>query len=180
MNACAPSSKTHPADPQRARKYAVSTTITQLAGAIRNQAELDAIDSSENLARMAEEGPAAYNPNPALWGMPGDLEQADRWRAMGRDPKELDKAADQAWSPYLTKYNETARAQWQANFDKALDTYTHDTLNPMATAHTHWMDSQAFQEHGLQFRSRRPTCRRGIHHADSRLRAWHGGPQTLL
>jgi hypothetical protein len=140
-----------PADPQRVRKYAVSTTITQLAGAIRNQAELDAIDASETLARMAEEGPSAYNPNPALWGMPGDLEQADRWRAMGRDPKELDKAADQAWSPYLTKYNEAQRSQWQANFDKALDTYTHDTLNPMATAHTQWMDNQVFQNMGLNF-----------------------------
>ena len=69
-----------------------ASTIASLETSIKEQSKLGEIAAGEELAQRAEAGPSAYNPNPALWGVPGDLEEAERWRT--HTPQSLQRVAD--------------------------------------------------------------------------------------
>ena len=131
--------------PDLQRAMSVSGTIASLERSLREQAKLAEILAGEELAKSAQEGPGAYNPNPALWGVGGDYEAADRWRNIS--PAHLQSVADRTWKKYTHKANgqprfdDGARYAWQKDFDASLKKFDANFIAPLAKAYVKWLTS---------------------------------------
>lgn len=127
------------------RPMSVSGTIASLEYSLREQSKLAEVLAGEELARQAEAGPAAYNPNPALWGMGGDYEAAEKWRDIS--PAHLQNVADRTWKKYTHKsngqsrFNDDARHAWQKSFNASLKKFDADFIAPLANAYVKWLTS---------------------------------------
>lgn len=126
-------------------------SIASLESSIKEQAKLAEIDAGEALAQRAEAGPSAYNPNPALWGMPGDHEVADRWRT--HSPHSLKNAAESAWKNYThdrtgkPRFDYTASQTWLKTYNEGLQKFDTQSVAPLAKAHVAWMRHRCMVSH---------------------------------
>ncbi|WP_250475287.1 type VI secretion system tip protein TssI/VgrG [Caballeronia sp. GAFFF1] len=66
-----------------------------------------------------------------------------------REPtkSEILDAAKNSWTRYLGDYDEKARAAWHKQFLIDFDDYSKRTLNPLAAAHSAWMQSEHLANH---------------------------------
>ena len=132
------------------RPMSVSGTIASLEHSLREQSKLAEILAGEELARQAEAGPEAYNPNPALWGIGGDYEAAEKWRNIS--PAHLQSVADRTWKKYTHKpngqlrFNDEARYAWQKSFNASLKKFDAEFIAPLASAYVKWLTSGCLQE----------------------------------
>ena len=128
-----------------------SSNIASLEASIREQAKLAEIDAGEVLAERAAQGPSAYNPNPALWGVPGDLEQAERWRT--HTPESLKRAADQAWKRYThdrtgkLRFDYPGSQVWLKTYNEGFQKFDAAHIAPLAKAHAAWMQHRCMISH---------------------------------
>ena len=131
------------ADKDRHRKLNVSSNIARLEAAVRNQAELDTIDAANDLYNqtLGQSGAALLVPG-----------YADKLASL-KDvtPAQLDKASDDAWKKYAEKLTRQGkdREDWQKSYNDALNTFTQETLDLIAKAHVHWMQSESMRA-GMQ------------------------------
>lgn len=127
------------------RPMSVSGTIASLEYSLREQSKLAEVMAGEALAKQAEEGPGAYNPNPALWGIGGDYEAAEKWRNIS--PAHLQSVADRTWKKYTHKsndqlrFNDEARYAWQKSFNASLKQFDSEFIAPLASAYIKWLTS---------------------------------------
>lgn len=128
-------------DKARARKLAVSSAISQLASAVRTQAELEEIAAAESLAQDAENGVDPLGMD--LPGVPVDPNPELAARLRNVTAADLERAGERAWARYAEKYSEKERSDWQKAFDKALEDYTQSMIQPLGDAHAKWMESEA-------------------------------------
>lgn len=126
------------ADQLRARKLGVSTAITQLQQAVRQQAETDEIAAAEQLQAQT-----MGNAGAALL-FKSVREQVDEVGKLSA--ADLDRAADQAWARYAGKYDEPQRQQWQADYDRQLDTCVQQQIEPLGHLHAAWFKSRRMAE----------------------------------
>ncbi|KGM52653.1 hypothetical protein N799_12900 [Lysobacter arseniciresistens ZS79] len=141
--------------PEYKRKLQVSSAIEQMRQGIRTQAELSAIAKAHRQARQAVSpgyggagfGGGAANAGMALARMFNDKLDEDltnlEERLRNLTPQQLDQAGDEAWEEYAEKYDETARARWQASFDKKMKAFDRIFTGPLAQAHATWLASQS-------------------------------------
>lgn len=133
------------------RPRAAAGIISSLEFSLKEQAKLDEILAGEALARMAEQGPAAYNPNPALYGVPGDYEAAERLRT--HDPRQLEQIAERKWREYTHTHQGTPRfdtagsQQWLAEYDQRFQAFDAEQIAPLAQAHAAWMKHRCMVSH---------------------------------
>ena len=128
-------------NPKRERQIATVSAIATIEQGVKAQTELQTIAGVERYADMIEQGPEAINPsNPALWGMPGSPELAEKWRAR-LTPQELNKAVASTWEEYKTKFNDNARSQWEKQYRAELSALDKTEIEPLALAHVAWMKS---------------------------------------
>ena len=143
--------KSFASDPKYKRRLAVSTAIEQLREGIRNQAELKAIADAEQAAHRAVspgsgfggDGGGAANAGMALARsfnkqLDRDMSQLEE-RLRTLTPQQLDAAGATAWQKYSKKYDEAARAAWQASFDAKMKQFDRIFVAPLAKAHSQWM-----------------------------------------
>ena len=128
-----------------------ASTIASLEASIREQAKLGEIVGGEHLAKQAEAGPGAYNPNPALWGVPGDLEEAERWRT--HTPQSLKQAASAAWKKYThdrngkPRFDAAGSQAWLKNYNEGFKKFDVEQIAPLAQAHVAWMKHPCMVSH---------------------------------
>jgi hypothetical protein len=128
-----------------------ASNIASLEATIKEQAKLAEISAGEQLAQQAEQGPSAYNPNPALWGMPGDPEQAQRWRT--HSPASLQKVANAEWLRYTqsrtggSRFDAQASKAWLDGYDKGLKAFDAQQIAPLIKAHAAWLQQPCLTQH---------------------------------
>lgn len=128
-----------------------ASTIASLEASLKGQAKLAEIMAGEELAQRAEAGPSAYNPNPALWGMPGDMEEAARWRA--HTPQSLQKVADKKWRAYThdrtgkPRFDAAGSQAWLKSYNEGFKTFDAEQIAPLAKAHVAWMKHPCMVNH---------------------------------
>lgn len=137
------------ARPHIQRALSVAGTIAGLEEAIKSSARSAAALGVEDFADMVEAGPAAYNPNAMLAGVPGDPEQAEKLRAM-ITPQALKKAADDEWKKYThymnrstkaPRFSDDERRAWKRRYDADLEKFDAEQIAPLAQSHAAWMRS---------------------------------------
>lgn len=116
----------------RSRKTAVSTAILSLRGAVSDRAELAEIAAGDELeadSHLVSDGLGrfTYDPNPAKLPETG--------------ASDLQRAANNSWTKYLSDYNEPARSAWQKEFDGEYDSFRDKMILPLAKSHVVWMES---------------------------------------
>lgn len=126
------------ADKLRARKLGVSAAITQLQQAVRQQGETDEIAAAEQLQAqtMGNAGAALL-----FQSVRDQIDEVGKLSAA-----DLDRAADQAWARYAGKYDEPQRQQWQADYDRQLDAYVQQQIEPLGRLHAAWLKSRRMAE----------------------------------
>ncbi|WP_066267924.1 T6SS effector BTH_I2691 family protein [Hydrogenophaga palleronii] len=128
-----------------------ASSIATLESSLKEQAKLAEILAGEELARREEEGPGAWNPNPALWGTGGDLATAERWRT--HTPQSLQKVADAKWNTYThdrtgkPRFNAAASQAWLESYNQSLKQFDAEQIAPLARAHVGWMQHQCMVNH---------------------------------
>jgi len=128
-----------------------ASTIASLEASIKDQVKLAEIAAGEKLAQRAEAGPSAYNPNPALWGMPGDMEEAARWRA--HTPQSLQKVADNKWRAYThdrtgkPRFDAAGSQAWLKSYNEGFKKFDGEQIAPLAQAHVAWMKHRCMVSH---------------------------------
>lgn len=126
-----------------AKAHFSASTIATTEASIKQQAMFSEIYWGEELARREEAGPGAWNPNPALAGVPGDIRRAEQWRT--HTTASLERAANNAWRKYTHDANGRARfdadasREWLSNYDKKLLSFDEAYIAPLANAHVAWM-----------------------------------------
>ena len=128
-----------------------ASTIASLESSIKEQAKLAEIAAGEELAQRAEAGPSAYNPNPALWGMPGDFEEAKRWRT--HTPQSLQRVADAKWKAYThdrsgkPRFDAAGSQAWLKSYNEGFKKFDAEQIAPLAKAHVAWMKHPCMVSH---------------------------------
>ena len=127
-------------DKARKRELAVSTAITQIEAAVREQAMVAEEQAGEELANQQ-----LAQPDIALLFSKSysdqKMKQVEALRTV--TPEEARAAGDASWKRYTEKFDNDARLKWQAGFDAALKAHDAKYIAPLATAHTEWMRSIA-------------------------------------
>jgi hypothetical protein len=117
--------------------------IASLEFGLKEQAKMAEVLAGEELAQRAEEGPSAYNSNPALWGTTGDSQAAQAWRT--HTPEQLKKAADSAWRKYThdrtdkERFSNAASKAWLKTYDEGFLKFDKEHISPLAKAHVAWL-----------------------------------------
>ncbi|MGY0611523.1 T6SS effector BTH_I2691 family protein [Luteimonas sp. A501] len=137
------------------RPLAVSTAILQIKAASRNQFELRELAAAEQLSneQMGKESWLTYRAIDWAFGTNQSERAMQRVEALRTvTPAELDRHFGREWTKYTDKYDEPARARWQATFDAALKEFDASRIAPLALAHAAWMKSEAMANcFGLQY-----------------------------
>ncbi len=133
--------------PELQEPMLAASTIATWEDSIKEQAKLDEVVAGEMLAEQAEAGPSAmYASNPALWGVSGDYEAAEKWRDI--KPAHLEQVANKKWQRYThnaegrPRFDDVGRKAWQAKFDASLKAYDKEMIAPLANAHVAWLQSE--------------------------------------
>jgi hypothetical protein len=128
-----------------------ASSIASLEAGIKEQAKAAEVQAGEELAQLAEQGPASYNPNAALAGVAGDLEAADRWRNI--TPQQLEKVADNAWKKYThdrtgkPRFNGAASEAWLSTYNEGFKKFDTEKIAPLAKAHAAWLQHACMVNH---------------------------------
>lgn len=153
-------------EPGRARKLAVSGAIQSIRDSIGNVAETDVMrqakEDADNVAiygtadpNMIAGGPMGSNGSALATGkLLAELVGGEKVRKRNKSLEDsyadvpearLDVARKESWKKYQfrnfgrMRYDEDARAKFQADFDKKLSDFDKDTVSPLANAHKAWM-----------------------------------------
>lgn len=125
-------------DKVRRRELAVSTAISQIEAAVKEQAMVAEEQAANDLADQELSQPdlgilfsKSYRDR--------KLQQIEELRTV--TPDEAKRAGDEAWSRYTEKFDDNARRTWQRNFDAALAAFDSTHIAPLARVHATWMQS---------------------------------------
>jgi hypothetical protein len=128
-----------------------ANAIASLEFGLKEQAKMAEVLAGEELAQRAEEGPSAYNPNPALWGTTGDPQAAQAWRT--HTPEQLKKAADSAWKKYThdrtgkERFSNASSKAWLKTYDEGFLKFDKEHISPLAKAHVAWLQHKCMISH---------------------------------
>lgn len=128
-----------------------ASTIASLEASIKDQAKLAEIQAGEELAQRAEAGPSAYNPNPALWGMPGDPAEAARWRT--HTPQSLQRVANAKWKTFThdrtgkPRFDTAGSEAWLKSYNEGFRKFDAEQIAPLAQAHVSWLKNPCMVSH---------------------------------
>jgi hypothetical protein len=117
------------------RQLAVSSAITQIEVAVREQAVVAEEQAAESLANQQISG----NPLGHAYSE-RTRERTEKLRTV--TPAEAKRAADHMWKKYAAKFDEPAAKMWRARFDKQLQDYDSKFIASLAEAHAAWMKSR--------------------------------------
>jgi hypothetical protein len=137
--------------PSVVRPRMAASTIASLEFSLKEQAKLDEVLAGEEIARSIEEGPGAYNPNPALWGTTGDPELAEKFRT--HSPERLQQIADRKWREYThtrqdkQRFDHAASKAWMQQYDKEFKAFDAAQIAPLAKAYVAWMKHRCMANH---------------------------------
>lgn len=121
----------------RKRELAVSSAITQIEAAVREQAMVAEENAAEEMAneQLGQLGIGVFFKS----FRDRRLKEIEELRTV--TPEEAKRAGDHAWKRYADKFDDAARRKWQAEFDAALKSYDAQFIAPLATSHVQWMRS---------------------------------------
>lgn len=121
----------------RKRELAVSQAINQIEQVVRAQARV-----AEEVAAEQVANDLAAQPDLGMLFegyRKRKLAQIEEVRTVTED--EAQRAEDQAWSRYRTKFDEKAAKDWRAKFEHELKVFDAEHIAPLAAAHVRWMKS---------------------------------------
>ncbi|ACC76026.1 T6SS effector BTH_I2691 family protein [Paraburkholderia phymatum] len=122
----------------RVRKLNASTAILGMQQVLSEKAEETTVSASDQLDmdnEWMDDGTGGVMRNPWPQKLP-ELTNRD-----------LTTASSDSWKKYLKDYDEKSRDGWQRQFQTDFDTYTKQTLIPLAEAHVAWMKSGQLANH---------------------------------
>jgi hypothetical protein len=137
--------------PSVVRPRMVASTIASLEFSLKEQTKLAEVLAGEEIAKSIEEGPGAYNPNPALWGSTGDPELAERFRT--HTPERLQQIADRKWREYThdrqskQRFDHAASKAWMQEYDTRFKAFDAEQIAPLAKAYVAWMKRRCMVNH---------------------------------
>lgn len=132
--------------PDWAREVTVNAAILGMKDAVEHSAELAELTAAESLKAQAygnESGAMALeNAIDYVRGTKLAQRHAERIeRGYEVTAEGLKKVKDQAWGPYLGKYNEPARASFDKRYKEELGKFDQRMILPLAKAHAAWLKS---------------------------------------
>ncbi|MFC3552431.1 T6SS effector BTH_I2691 family protein [Lysobacter cavernae] len=146
-------------NPAHERPLAVSSAISSLEQAIKNQAEFKAIRDAQISAHNAMDvgymtggdGAAAARGGQALadYFFPDQAKKrkdTEEWLAQ-ITPQQLNEAADEEWEGYAKKFRAPDLQAWRSRYHGELKQLDQDAIIPLAHAHKTWMLSNELLEH---------------------------------
>ncbi|WP_442955535.1 T6SS effector BTH_I2691 family protein [Paraburkholderia sp. MPAMCS5] len=117
---------------ERSRKLAVSTAILSLQSAVSDRAEITELMAADELeadSHLVPDGLGRFTYEP-------DPPKLPETRASN-----LNRAAGDSWTKYLSDYDEPTRSAWQKEFESEYGSFHDKMLLPLAKSHAAWMES---------------------------------------
>lgn len=123
-------------NPVDQRNLAASVAIDRIEEAYRKSFEDTEIAATEQLA----DEQAAANPL-GHWFSASTREKTERLREV--TPSQLDRASNDGWKKYASKFDNKSRQAWLKPFSQRFENFNENSIAPLALSHTFWMKTEA-------------------------------------